>query len=96
MDYTRLSHAYRQAISAYTVASEPASFKEAGSNPRWIEAMQLELHALKNNNTWSIVYLPPGKTPISCRWVFMFKYKATGEIERFKARLVAKGYNQKE
>nr|XP_016462446.1 PREDICTED: uncharacterized protein LOC107785615 [Nicotiana tabacum] len=77
-------------------SSEPSSFKEAASDPRWIEAMQLKLHALEDNNTWSVVDLPPGKTPISCRWVFRIKYKATGEVERFKARLVAKGYSQRE
>lgn len=58
--------------------------------------MQLEIVALEDNKTWSVVDLPPGKTPIGCRWVYKVKYKASGEVERFKARLVAKGYSQKE
>ena len=32
-----------------------------------------ESMALLNNNTWSLVPLPPGRTPISCKWVFKVK-----------------------
>ena len=58
--------------------------------------MRDEITALEDNNTWSIVPLPPTNVPIGCKWVFKVKYKASGEVERYKARLVAKGYNQKE
>lgn len=58
--------------------------------------MQLEIKALNDNSTWSVVDLPPGKKSIRCKWVYKIKYKAAGEVERFKARLVAKEYNQKE
>ena len=49
---------------------------------------------MEENNTWSVVSLPPGKHAIGCRWVYKIKYKANDEIERYKARLVAKGYTQ--
>lgn len=58
--------------------------------------MTLEIVSLEENNTWSIVDLPPNKTPIGCKWIFKIKYKASGEVEKFKARLVAKRYSQKE
>ena len=32
---------------------------------------------------------------MGCKWIFSFKYKADGSIDRYKARLVAKGYTQK-
>lgn len=37
-------------------------------------------------------YLPLGKNPVGCKWVFTVNHRADGSIERFKARLVAKGY----
>lgn len=56
--------------------------------------MLVEINTLEQNNTWTITTLPPGKTPIGCKWVFRIKHRADGSIERYKARLVAKGYTQ--
>lgn len=56
--------------------------------------MNHELHALAQNQTWSLVDLPPGRTPIWCRWVNKIKFRSDGTVERYKARLVAKGYTQ--
>jgi len=56
--------------------------------------MNVELKALADNGTWSIVDLPPNVKPIGSKWVYKVKHKADDTIERYKARLVAKGYNQ--
>lgn len=58
--------------------------------------MKMEIKALEDNKTWSIIDLPKGKKAIGSKWVYNIKYKANGEIERFKARLVAQGYSQRE
>lgn len=58
--------------------------------------MNLDLAALQDNHTWSMIDLSPGKTPMECKWVFKVKYRADGEVEKYKARLVPKGYNQQE
>ena len=76
--------------------NEPRTYSEANKFPVWRDAMSVELSALESNNTWSICSLPPGKTPISCKWVYKIKYRSDGNIERHKARLVAKGYTQVE
>ncbi|GKA99957.1 putative RNA-directed DNA polymerase, partial [Tanacetum coccineum] len=75
---------------------EPSSFEEASKDINWINAMNEELHALYENNTWELCDLPAGRKPIGSKWVYRIKYMSSGEIERFKARLVAKGFGQKE
>ena len=54
--------------------------------------MKTKLQALENNNTWSMVPLPPGHKPIGYKWVYKIKYLFDCTIKRHKARLLAKGY----
>ena len=56
--------------------------------------MQVELTAMEQNQTWSLVSLPPDKHTIGCKWMYKIKYHSDGSIDRSKARLVAKGYTQ--
>ena len=62
----------------------------------WQQAMQQELQALHDTQTWTVVTLPLGKKPIACKWVYKVKHKADGSVERLKVRLVVKGFTQKE
>jgi Reverse transcriptase (RNA-dependent DNA polymerase) len=72
----------------------PNSVDKAVRDPKWVEAMEIEIEALKNTQTWKLVKLPNGNKTIGCKWVFSMKYDATGKVERYKARLVVKGYTQ--
>ena len=56
--------------------------------------MAEEMDALYSNDTWELVALPPGKSPVGCRWVYAVKVGPDGQIDRLKALLVAKGYTQ--
>lgn len=56
----------------------------------WIDAMKVEIHALKNNNTWEKYSLLQDKEAIRCRQIYKVKTKNDGSLERFKARLVVK------
>lgn len=75
---------------------EPKRYAEASKFNRWKQTMPAEITALERTGTWRIVDLPPGITPIRCRWDCKIKHHVDGSIERFKARLVVKGYNQVE
>ena len=37
-------------------------------------AMQQELAALEQNNTWILTSLPPGKRALTSKWVYKTKY----------------------
>ena len=56
--------------------------------------MAEEMNALYSNGTWELVALPPGKSPVGCRWVYTVNVRPNGKIDRLKARLVAKGYTR--
>lgn len=94
MSYEKISPAYRVFLSSLSSVSIPQSWKEAAMNPKWKEAMNEEMRALKKNETWELVPLPAGKKTVGCKWVFTVKQNVDGIIERFKARLVAKGFTQ--
>ena len=61
--------------------TEPQTYDQAVLHLGWQEAMQKELHALKETNTWDVVSLPKGKKPIACKGVYKIKCKADGSIE---------------
>lgn len=54
--------------------------------------MEHELTKLELNKTWSIVDLPSNKKLLDNKWVYKYKFKADGTIERAKNYLVAKGF----
>jgi hypothetical protein len=96
LTYTTCNTKYKQFCLSVSSTSEPSTYTQALQDPNWLQAMKTELQALKNTNTWTIVDLPPHKTPIGCKWVYKIKYLSDGSIDRYTARLVAKGYTQQE
>lgn len=81
-----------------TDVEEPTTYEEAmksGSSRRWQQAIDAELKALSDNETWDIVDEPNDCDVIDSKWVFKIKRDNTGKISLFKCRLVAKGFQQK-
>lgn len=80
------------------VTQDPITVQEALSNPdkdKWIEAMEEELQAFRDNDAWEPVdNLPSDKTLVKCKWVFKRKVNSDNSV-RYRARLVAKGFTQK-
>ena len=71
---------------------KPYTYREASTNPLWKLAMKEELDALSKSHTWDLVTLLPGKSVISCKWIYKIKTHFNGSIERYKTCLVAKGF----
>ncbi|KAJ0453327.1 putative RNA-directed DNA polymerase [Helianthus annuus] len=96
ISYDKFTNAHKAFLAAITLNNEPKHYNQAVQDVKWREAMQREIKALEENNTWTSAELPKGKRAIDSKWVYKIKYKPNGEIERYKARLVAKGFTQME
>ncbi|CAI7872738.1 unnamed protein product [Closterium sp. NIES-53] len=87
------------AVHGTNTPKEPAMVQQAlGGEHRekWREAMDRELKALKERNTWKVVpiSMTRNKTILTGKWVFRVKTKADGTIDKFKARWVVRGFDQ--
>ncbi|CAL8163966.1 unnamed protein product [Prunus armeniaca] len=80
-----LSPQAKEFVSQMEGIKIPNRLEEAFQDPKWVEAMNVEMKALQKNGTWEIVPQPEGKKLVGCRWVYTVKHKAYGTIDRYKA-----------
>ncbi|CAI7839574.1 unnamed protein product, partial [Closterium sp. NIES-53] len=87
------------AIHGAAPTKEPATIQQAlrgEHREKWREAMDRELKALQERNTWKVVPIgvARNKTILTGKWVFCVKTKANGMIDKFKACRVVRGFDQ--
>jgi len=73
-------------VERATVAflEEPQNIEEAltcENSKEWECAIREEYDSLLTNNTWTLVPLPVGRKPVSCKWVFKIKQGTNGEVD---------------
>ncbi|GKB84553.1 retrovirus-related pol polyprotein from transposon TNT 1-94 [Tanacetum coccineum] len=76
---------------------EPANYKSALLDPesdKWLDAMNVEMQSMKDNEVWDLVDLPPNGKIVGSKWLFKKKTDMDGVVHTFNARLVAKGFTQ--
>ncbi|GJX62805.1 retrotransposon protein, putative, ty1-copia subclass [Tanacetum coccineum] len=76
---------------------EPANYKALFLDPesdKWLNAMNVEMQSMKDNEVWDLVDLPPNGKTVGSKWLFNKKTDMDGAVHTFKARLVAKGFTQ--
>nr|GEX95207.1 hypothetical protein [Tanacetum cinerariifolium] len=74
--------------------NEPPNYKAALLNPeydKWLEAMNVKMQSMKDNQVWILVELPLNGQTIWSKWLFKKKTDMDGNVYTFNARLVAKG-----
>lgn len=80
----------------YKICDPPKTYKEAISSDdadEWKTAMETEMSALVENDTFELTKRPVDREVIGGRWVYSTKKGPKGE-KSYKARYVAKGYSQ--
>jgi hypothetical protein len=75
---------------------EPLSVIVALHLPEWKAAMDAEYSALQCNQTWKLVPPRRGIHIFDSHWVYKFKSKPDGFVDRFKVLLVAKGFKERQ
>ncbi|GJQ98073.1 retrotransposon protein, putative, ty1-copia subclass [Tanacetum coccineum] len=76
---------------------EPANYKASLLDPesdKWLNAMNVEMQSMKDNEVWELVDLPPNGKTIGHKWLFKKKTDMDGAVHTYKAYLVAKGFTQ--
>ncbi|GKD54605.1 putative ribonuclease H-like domain-containing protein, partial [Tanacetum coccineum] len=81
---------------AFLTLVEPKNYKDALTQPCWIEAMQEELHEFDRLEVWELVLHLDKVMIITLKWIYKVKLDDIGGILKNKARLVARGYRQEE
>ena len=80
----------------YKLANIPLDHQQAIESPKaskWQEAMNTEMNALKDNDTFELVPGPKDRQIVGAKWVYTIKTDQN-EKETYKARFVAKNHLQ--
>ncbi|GJY38373.1 retrovirus-related pol polyprotein from transposon TNT 1-94 [Tanacetum coccineum] len=83
-------------FDAFLTSVEPKNFKQAMTNPSWIDAMQEEIHEFQRLEVWELVSCPDNVFLIKLKWIYKVKTDESGGVLKNKARLVAQGFRQEE
>ncbi|GJS93406.1 retrovirus-related pol polyprotein from transposon TNT 1-94 [Tanacetum coccineum] len=75
---------------------ELKNFKQAMTEPSWIDAMQEEIHEFERLEVWELVPCPDNMFLIKLKWIYKVKTDESGRVLKNKARLVAQGFRQEE
>ncbi|GJW96130.1 retrovirus-related pol polyprotein from transposon TNT 1-94 [Tanacetum coccineum] len=83
-------------FDAFLTSVEPKNFKQAMTEPSWIDAMQEEIHEFERLEVWELVPCPDKVFLIKLKWIYKVKTDEFGGVLKNKARLVAQGFRQEE
>ncbi|GJR92659.1 retrovirus-related pol polyprotein from transposon TNT 1-94 [Tanacetum coccineum] len=83
-------------FDAFLTSIEPKNFKQAMTEPSWIDAMQEEIHEFERLKVWELVPCPDKVLLIKLKWIYKVKIDEFGRVLKNKARLVAQGFRQEE
>ncbi|GJZ13556.1 retrovirus-related pol polyprotein from transposon TNT 1-94 [Tanacetum coccineum] len=83
-------------FDVFLTSVEPKNFKQAMTEPSWIDAMQEEIHEFERLEVWELVSCHDKVFLIKLKWIYKVKTDESGGVLKNKARLVAQGFKQEE
>ncbi|GJT76369.1 retrovirus-related pol polyprotein from transposon TNT 1-94 [Tanacetum coccineum] len=83
-------------FDAFQTSVEPKNFKQATTEPSWIDAMQEEIYEFERLQVWELVSCLNKVLLIKLKWIYKVKTDEFGRVLKNKARLVAQGFRQDE
>ena len=60
----------------------------------WKKAIEIELLALEENQTWDVIPCPPFMKPLGSKFVYFIKLRSDESIDHYEVRLVVFGNKQ--
>ncbi|GKC65920.1 retrovirus-related pol polyprotein from transposon TNT 1-94 [Tanacetum coccineum] len=75
---------------------EPKNFKQAMTEPSWIDTMQEEIHEFERLQVWELVPCSDRVMLIKLKWIYKVKTNVLGRVLKNKTRLVAQGFREEE
>ncbi|GJR41687.1 retrovirus-related pol polyprotein from transposon TNT 1-94 [Tanacetum coccineum] len=83
-------------FNAFLTSVKPKNFKQAMTEPLWIDAMQEEIHEFERLQVWELVSCLDKVMLIKLKWIYKVKTDEFSGVLKNKARLVAQGFRQDE
>ncbi|GKC68359.1 retrovirus-related pol polyprotein from transposon TNT 1-94 [Tanacetum coccineum] len=83
-------------FDAFLTFVEPKNFKQAMTEPSWINDLQEKIHEFKRLQVWELVSCPDKVLLIKLKWIYKVKTDKFGEVLKNKARLVSQGFRKEE
>ncbi|GJZ26565.1 hypothetical protein Tco_0570818 [Tanacetum coccineum] len=74
--------------------NEPANYKAALSDlefDKWLNAMNVEMQSMKDNEVWDLVDLPPNGKTVRSKWLFKKKTDMDGAVHTYKSSSCSEG-----
>nr|GEU79049.1 hypothetical protein [Tanacetum cinerariifolium] len=76
-------------FDAFITFFEPKNFKQAMTEPSWIDAMQEEIHEFKRIEVWELVPCLDKVFLIKLKWIYKVKTDEFSRVLKNKARLIS-------
>nr|GEZ87869.1 putative ribonuclease H-like domain-containing protein [Tanacetum cinerariifolium] len=83
-------------FDAFLTSVEPKNFKQAMTEPSWIDAMQEEIHEFERLQVWELVSCLDKVLLTKLNWIYKAKMDEFGGVLKNKARLAAQGFRLEE